>query len=79
MQIDPNGLLAGDPLHPLASGHPFFRGNVMQGNGIDGLAVVTSPSYPTHPDGELHRPRRGDLRPGRLRTSPSARSGTPPT
>ena len=38
MQIEPNGLLAGDPLHPLASGHPFFRGNVMQGNGIDGLA-----------------------------------------
>ena len=31
MQIDPNGLLAGDPLHPLASGNPFFRGNVMQG------------------------------------------------
>ena len=45
MQIEPNGLLAGDPLHPLVSGHPFFRGNVMQGNGIDGLAVVTSRSY----------------------------------
>ena len=45
MQIEPNGLLAGDPLHPLVSGHPFFRGNVMQGNGIDGLAVVTSRVY----------------------------------
>ena len=40
MQIDPNGLLAGDPLRPLVSGHPFFRNNVEQGNGIDGLAVV---------------------------------------
>ncbi len=39
MQIEPNGLMAGDPLDPLVSGHPFFRGNVMQGNGIDGLAV----------------------------------------
>ena len=42
MQIDPDGLLAGDPMHPLASGHPFFRGNVLQGNGIDGLSVVTT-------------------------------------
>ncbi|HKM56567.1 MAG TPA: hypothetical protein VJY33_24395, partial [Isosphaeraceae bacterium] len=45
MQIDPNGLLAGDPLHPLVSGHPFLRGNVLQNNGIDGLAVVTSRFY----------------------------------
>ncbi len=45
MQIEPNGLLAGDPLHPLVSGHPFFRGNVMQGNGIDGLAVITDRVY----------------------------------
>ena len=41
MQIEPNGLMAGDPLDPLVSGNPFFRGNVMQNNGIDGLAVVT--------------------------------------
>ena len=47
MQIDPNGLLAGDPLRPLVSGHPFFRNNVLKGNGIDGLAVVTSRSYLT--------------------------------
>ena len=45
MQIEPNGLLAGDPLHPLVSGHPFIHGNVLQGNGIDGMAVVTSWSY----------------------------------
>ena len=45
MQIEPNGLLAGDPLHPLVSGHPFLHGNVLQGNGIDGLAVVTSRTY----------------------------------
>ena len=31
MQIEPNGLMAGDPLHPLVSGDPFFRGNVMVG------------------------------------------------
>src|SRR5207245_963332 len=49
MQIEPNGLLAGDPLTPLASGHPFFRGNVMQNNGIDGLAVITSRVYPFTP------------------------------
>ena len=45
MQIEPNGLLAGNPLTPLLSGHPFFRGNVMSGNGIDGLAVVTERSF----------------------------------
>ncbi len=27
------------------SGHPFFRGNVMQGNGIDGLSVITNRVY----------------------------------
>ena len=42
MQIEPNGLLAGDPLRPLLSGNPFFRGNVMQRNDINGMAVVTS-------------------------------------
>ena len=45
MQIEPNGLLAGNPLTPLQSGHPFFRGNVLQGNGIDGMAVVTARAY----------------------------------
>ncbi|MFI5457180.1 MAG: Ig-like domain-containing protein [Isosphaerales bacterium] len=45
MQIEPNGLLAGNPLTPLLSGHPFFRGNVMQGNGIDGLSVITARVY----------------------------------
>ncbi|SIO62070.1 Subtilase family protein [Singulisphaera sp. GP187] len=42
MQIEPNGLMAGDAIRPLLSGHPYFRGNVMQRNDIDGLAVVTS-------------------------------------
>src|SRR5262249_3451871 len=42
MQIEPNGLKAGDALRPLLSGHPFFRGNVMQRNDIDGMAVVSS-------------------------------------
>ncbi|AMV39418.1 Ig-like domain-containing protein [Planctomyces sp. SH-PL62] len=45
MQVEPDGLLAGDPLRPLISGHPFLRGNVMQGNGIDGLAVLATRSY----------------------------------
>jgi len=45
LQIEPNGLLAGDPLTPLLSGHPFFRGNVLQGNGIDGMGVVTNRAY----------------------------------
>jgi hypothetical protein len=45
MQIEPDGLLAGDPVRPLLSGHPFFRGNVMQGNGIDGLGVVADRLY----------------------------------
>ena len=49
MQIEPNGLLAGDPLRPLLSGHPFFRGNVMTGNGIDGLSVVTARVYYVNP------------------------------
>lgn len=48
MQIEPDGLLAGDPLRPLVSGHPFLRGNVMQGNGIDGLAVVAARTYLTN-------------------------------
>ena len=37
--IDPDGLAATDPLTPLSSGHPFFRGNILQRNGLDGLAV----------------------------------------
>ena len=56
MQIEPNGLMAGNPLTPLARRltdrhttwrHPFFRGNVMQNNGIDGLLVVTDRAYPS--------------------------------
>ena len=78
MQIEPNGLLAGDPLTPLASGHPFFRGNVMQGNGIDGLAVVTNRVYLF--DDELQRLHRARARRSRrwrsTSTSPSTRSGT---
>ena len=53
MQIEPNGLLAGNPLTPLESGHPFFRGNVMSGNGIDGLAVVTNRIYYLDPNNSM--------------------------
>jgi hypothetical protein len=45
MQIEPNGLLAADPLRPLQSGNPFFSNNLLQRNDIDGLAVVTSRTY----------------------------------
>ena len=48
MQIEPNGLLAGNPLTPLASGNPFLRGNVMTGNGIDGLMVLTNSGLYLH-------------------------------
>ena len=84
MQIEPNGLLAGNPLTPLESGHPFFRGNVMQGNGIDGLAVVTDRVLPRHRD---HRTANyiGPIE-SRPASSPattsirrSTRSGTRPT
>ena len=46
MAISPDGLLAGDPQRPLQSGHPFFRGNVLVNNDINGLAVLALPSYP---------------------------------
>jgi hypothetical protein len=38
--ITPNGLLAADPLRPLTSGNPFFRGNIMLRNNINGLEVL---------------------------------------
>ncbi|MDB5349012.1 MAG: hypothetical protein JWN86_259 [Planctomycetota bacterium] len=37
---DPNGLLATDPLRPLRSGNPFFRGNVMLRNQLNGLEIL---------------------------------------
>ena len=43
--IDPNGLLAADPTRPLLSGHPFFRGNILQGNAINGLGVRAPAIY----------------------------------
>jgi hypothetical protein len=44
MQIEPNGLLAADPLRPLQSGDPFFHGNVLQRNDIDGMSIATESS-----------------------------------
>lgn len=43
--IDPNGLGDGDGLRPLLSGNPFFRGNIFQRNGVDGLAVLGAVTY----------------------------------
>jgi hypothetical protein len=37
--VEPDALMAGDPLRPLVSAHPFFRGNVMQRNAYNGLRV----------------------------------------
>ena len=42
ISADPDALLATNPLTPLTSGNPFFRGNVMQYNGINGLGVQNS-------------------------------------
>ena len=40
MSNTPNGLLAADTLRPLASGHPFYRGNIFQRNiGGNGLLI----------------------------------------
>ncbi|WP_406696071.1 S8 family serine peptidase [Singulisphaera sp. Ch08] len=57
MQIEPNGLMAGDAIRPLLSGHPYFRDNVMQRNDIDGLAVVTSNVFQvvTNPNQPIRR------------------------
>jgi large repetitive protein len=44
---DPNSMLAADPLRPLASGHPFFRGNIMQRNTYDALRIYALPSVNT--------------------------------
>jgi hypothetical protein len=63
MQIEPNGLMSGNTLTPLApvnftdpfdinnigGGSPFFRGNVMSDNGIDGMSVVTNRGYYVNP------------------------------
>ncbi len=43
MSIEPDGLLATDSTRPLVSGNPFFRGNVMQRNDLNGL-YVTAPN-----------------------------------
>ncbi len=55
--VRPNSLYAGDPTRPLSSGNPYFRGNVMQGNGIDGLAVLASVAY--NPNGPVEQPVTG--------------------
>ncbi len=62
MQIEPNGLLAGDPTRPLVSGNPFFSNNLMQRNDIDGMAVVTSRTFAVSQDRtQLLRPQEGTI------------------
>ncbi|RUL88389.1 S8 family serine peptidase [Tautonia sociabilis] len=41
--VEPNQLLAADPTRPLLSGNPFFRGNVMERNSVNGLGIKTTP------------------------------------
>ncbi len=43
ISAEANGLLAADPLRPLISGNPFFRGNIMQRNDINALEVMGVP------------------------------------
>src|SRR5581483_3383981 len=43
ISMDVNGMLAADPLRPLVSGNPFFRGNVMQRNDINAVEVMGVP------------------------------------
>ena len=40
ISVSPDGLLAADPLRPLISGNPFFRGNILQRNDLNGLEVI---------------------------------------
>ena len=43
ISVTANGLLAGDPLRPLVSGNPFFRGNVMLRNDVNAAEVIPVP------------------------------------
>ena len=65
-------------------GHPFFRGNVMTGNGIDGLAVVTDrdSTSTTRPPTRTTSARSRNPAGGHdsaTSTRPSTPSGTRPT
>ena len=39
MPLHPDGLLATNPPPPLSPGNPYFRGNVLQHTGINGLGI----------------------------------------
>ncbi len=49
MSIDPDGLLAADPLRPLMSGNPFFRGNIFLANDLNGLEVLPDSTLSLQP------------------------------
>ncbi|QDV37134.1 S8 family serine peptidase [Tautonia plasticadhaerens] len=42
MVVEPDQLLATDPLRPLLSGNPFIRGNLLLRNDVNGLLINTS-------------------------------------
>lgn len=43
LSVNANGLLAADPLRPLTSGNPYFRGNVMLRNDVNAFEVIPVP------------------------------------
>ena len=47
----PDFLRAGDPTNPLLSGNPFFRGNVLTNNDLNGLELRTDVFWGGRPSG----------------------------
>jgi hypothetical protein len=43
ISVSADGLLAADPLRPLQSGNPFFRGNVLLRNDVNALEILPVP------------------------------------
>ena len=46
MNIDPQALLAGDPLRPLLTGDAFIHGNIFQNNDLDGVGIAGGTGIP---------------------------------
>ena len=46
LDLDPQALLAADPLHPLTSGAPFIHGNIFENNDFDGVGVLGGTGIP---------------------------------
>ncbi len=46
LNVDPDAILAADPLRPLASGNPFIHGNIFVNNGLDGVGIAAGTGIP---------------------------------